>query len=81
MEEALVGGERGVVEAPVGEIVSGGVTIPLGWGKVEGDLHPVALGLVVAVHWGRRLAGVGAEGHQDADQGGEEEDQGCCRWG
>lgn len=78
MEEALVGGERRVVEAPIGEIVGRGVAVPIDRRQVEGDLHPMALSLIIAVHWGRRLAGVGAEGDEDADEEGEEEDEGRC---
>lgn len=62
MEEALIGGEWRVVEAPIGEIVGRRVAIPIDRLQVESDLHPMALSLVVTVHWGRRLAGVGAEG-------------------
>jgi len=68
VEEALVGGEGRVVEAPVGEVVVGAVAVPVGGREVEGELHPVPLRLVVAELGRRTLAGVGAHGDEHADK-------------
>lgn len=75
MEAALVGGEGRVVEAPVSEVVVGGVAVPVGGGEVEGELHPVPLRLVVAELGHRALAGVGADGDERADEEGGEGDE------
>lgn len=75
MDEALVGGEGRVVEAPVGEVVVGGVAVPVGGREVEGELHPVPLRLVVAELGHRALAGVGADGDKHADEEGGEGDE------
>ena len=64
VEIALVGGERGVIESPVGKIVGRSVAVPIGDGHIEGDLHPVPLRLVVAVHWGVPLPRVRAQRNQ-----------------
>lgn len=71
MSKALVGGERGVVEAPVGEIVGAGVAVPLRRRSMQSDLHPMPLSLVVAILRRGSLAGVRADGDEDADQKGE----------
>lgn len=72
MGEALVSGKRGVVEAPVGEIVGRSVAVPFGGGCVEGNLHPVPLRLVVPEHRRCALARVRPERHENANQQGEE---------
>jgi hypothetical protein len=72
VEEALVSGERRVVEAPVREVVVGGVAVPVGGWEMEGELHPVPLRLVVAELGPHALAGVGADGDEHANKDGGE---------
>lgn len=71
---ALVGSERWVVQAPVREIVGGGVVVPDLGMSVEGDLHPVPLSLKVAVHRRATLAGVGVGRYQYSHQKGKQGD-------
>lgn len=82
MDEALVGGEGRVVQAPVGKVIVGGVAVPVGGREVECELHPVPLRLIVAELGRRTLTGVGAHGNQHADEERSERDQndrGDCR--
>jgi hypothetical protein len=81
VEAALVGREGRVVEAPVGEVVGGGVAVPVGGGEVEGELHPVPLGLVVAELGRHALAGVGPDGdeHAEEERGEGDEERGGDR--
>lgn len=78
VDAALVRREGRVVEAPVEEVVVGCVPVPIGGREVESDLHPMALGLVVAeLGWGP-LAGVGAERNHGPHEEREETDgRGC----
>lgn len=57
MNVALIGSERGVVEAPVHEIIHRAITVPFFYWEIDCDLHPVALGLVVSIP--RRSSGAG----------------------
>ena len=45
-QEGVVGGERWVVEAPVGQVVVGGVSVPLLQRQVQRDFLPEYSGLV-----------------------------------
>lgn len=85
VDPALVGGEGWIVETPVGEVVVGGVAVPVGGGEVEGELHPVPLSLVVTEFGRRALARVGADRDKRADkEGGEGDKEGGgerWRWG
>jgi len=47
-EPTVVGGQRGVVEAPPLEVVE----VPFFHGQMRCDFHPVPLRFKVAVHWG-----------------------------
>jgi hypothetical protein len=61
MGVALIGREGRIVKSPVQEIIVGRVPVPLWRREMQSDLHPVALGLVVAeLRWGP-LAGVGTQ--------------------
>lgn len=51
MEVALVGSERRVVKTPIGEIIVSGVGVPIPDWEVESDLHPMPLGLKIAILW------------------------------
>lgn len=57
MDETLVRGQRRVVKSPISQIIVGAVPIPfLNW-KVNGDLHPMSLSLIVPKF--RRVASAG----------------------
>lgn len=47
MDIALVGSKGRVVKSPVTQIIVGGVTVPVFSWKIDGDLHPMALRLIV----------------------------------
>ena len=58
--------ERRVVEAPVEQIVVGTIDIPRRRWQIDGNLHPVALRLKIAIHGRRRLAAVAEERDEGA---------------
>lgn len=72
MEVALVSSERGVIESPVFEIIDGAVAVPVLRWKIDGNLHPVALRLVIAEDRRRVGAGIGVERDGEANEDGEE---------
>eukprot|EP00967_Tisochrysis_lutea_P031462 scaffold37101_cov33-Tisochrysis_lutea.AAC.2 len=57
-----------VVQAPILQVVVWSVNVPRCWGQVDSYLHPMALGLVVAVHGGRRLTGVSVQRDARTDE-------------
>lgn len=71
MDVTLVCGERRVIEAPVSEIISGGVAVPVFDREIERDLHPMPLRLVVAEPRRSAGAGVRVERHRHPHQNRE----------
>lgn len=72
MDVTLVCGERRVIEAPVSEIISGGVAVPVSDREIERDLHPMPLRLVVAEPRRSAGAGVRVERHRHPHQNREQ---------
>ncbi len=71
----MVGSQGRIVESPVVEVVVGGVEVPLGGGKVDGDLLPVTLSLEVAKHRRSVLAGVRVAGDESSQSQPESKHQ------
>lgn len=71
MEVTLVRSERGIVKTPIAEIIGRAVPIPFLNRKIECDLHPMSLGLIVPEHRRCGCTGVRVEPHRQADQSRE----------